>query len=245
MGGVTLFDLFASFDFITVALSCKRLIKSILNKEHKSCRLILLLIHCLLPQLFSLLEVMLINQLLSCLLKHVTVCLFNKLLAHFLIKGDNVGSFPAMVNLAGHRLSLTTALKFKIICNVCLCLATPSILSAQLEKKKYRHMFFLHFHTADTYPSQGQEDRSRWSFVSSLTWCLLSAGEIFFWEILHPSKVNNTASYDDHKNNFVKGENAGMQGESTHQLEHVPNLPCCWTWITFCTTLAQILPLSA
>lgn len=142
MGGGNLFDLFVSFDFITAVLSCKRPIKSILNKEHKSCRLILLFIYCLLPQLFSLLQVMLINQLPSCLLKHVAVCLFNQLLGHFLIKGDNVGSFPAMVNLAGHRLSSNTALKFKIICNVCFCLATSSLLSAQLKTKIQTYVFF-------------------------------------------------------------------------------------------------------
>lgn len=99
---------------------------------------------------------------------------------------------------------------------------------------------FLHFYTADTRPSRGQEDGSSWSFVSLLTWCLPSAGETFFWETLHPSKVNNTAAYAGPKDNFVKGENAATQGESTHQLEHVPDLPCCWTWITFHTTLAPI-----
>jgi len=140
--GEPCFNHFASLDFITAALGCKRLIKSILNKEHKSSRLILLCIYCLLSQLLLFLEVMLINQLPSCSLKHVAVCLFNHLLAHFLIKGNNVGSFPAVVNLAGHRLSSTTALKFKIICNVCFCLATLSLLSAQLKTKIETYIFF-------------------------------------------------------------------------------------------------------
>lgn len=173
MGGGTLFDSFALFDFITAALRCKRLIKSILNKEHKSCRLILLFIYCLLPQLFSLLEVMLINQLPSCLLKHVAVCLFNQLLAHFLIKGDNVGSFPSMAgshgrSLAGHRLSSTTALKFKIICNVCFCLATLSFLSAELKTKIQTYGFFC-ISTLLT-PTQVKDRKMEAGGVLSLCW---------------------------------------------------------------------------
>lgn len=244
MGGGALCDSFASCDFITAALGCKWLIKSILNKENKSWRLILLLFYCLLPQLLSLLEVMLINQLPSCLLELVVVCLFNQLLVYFLIKGDNVGSFPAIVNLAGHRLSSTTTLKFKIICNVCFCLATSSLCPAEVKNTDF--FFFPLFFSHCWHPPKSRTGRwKQVEFCQFATMCLLVQAKHSSKRPHTPAKLNNTASYNDPKDNFVKGGNARMKGESTRWLEHAPSLLCCWTSPAPCTTLAQVFCLTA
>lgn len=120
---------------------------------------------------------MLINQLSSHLLKHVAVCLFNNLLAHFLIKGDNAGSFPVMANLAVHRLSSTTTLKIKTICNACFVWQFPPF-SLLRWREKYRHGAFFSYISTLLTPIQ-VKDRRR------------EVGETFIWKMENPTKVNN------------------------------------------------------
>lgn len=197
--GGTLFDSLASFDFTAAARGCRRLIKSVLNRQSKSCQQANITIHLLPASLIILPFWRYVDKYVAFLFIKAcgSLILFNQPLAYFLIKGDNVGSFPATVNLAGHRLSSTTTLESKIICYVCCCLAAPPFLSAQLKTKVktffvclfiYLIFFSLNFHAADTHQSGRQGDeRSRWGFVRWLTRCPPSAGGTVFWKTMNPS----------------------------------------------------------